>query len=111
MVCDQEKPELLEDGKEYTVDVRGLTRVFYQGWARPPGAAPNMRIFFGTDAKVSYGGQTSLAFKEGTTTFVAGPSLPDTNLNHTPPKPSLFGDSSVNTAVPDSEAPDNKVPE
>jgi hypothetical protein len=92
----------LRDGTKYRVDVTGLTQVIYPDFERPEGP-PSIASFFDTDAKVSYGGQASLAFQEGTTTFVAGPSVPDTTLNHGPLNPSLYHPAFVNTAIPDSE--------
>jgi len=104
----------------YTVKVADdTTQVSYASWKRPEGK-PDERYLSGTDARVSYGGETSAAFQKGTTTFVAGCCLPDTSLDHTSHKSSTFDGSSVNTAIanskvslteiPDSETPDNEVP-
>jgi hypothetical protein len=92
----------LRDGTEYRVDVTGLTQVIFPDLQRPKGP-PSIANFFDTDAKVSYGNETSAPFKEGTTTFVAGPFVPDTTLNHEPLRPSLFHPASADTAVPNSE--------
>jgi hypothetical protein len=96
------KKLILKDGTKCRVDVTGLTQVIYPDFERPEGP-PSIASFFDTDAKVSYGGQASLVFQEGTTTFVAGPFVPDTTLNHGPLLPSLYHPGSTNTAVPDIE--------
>jgi hypothetical protein len=94
---------ILRNGTKYRVDVgEGLTQVIYPDVERPEGP-PSIASVFDTDVKVFYGGQASLAFEEGTTTFVAGPFVPDTTLNHGPLLPSLYHPSSANTAVPYSE--------
>jgi len=100
----------MRDGTEYTVVVDDeRTQVSRASWRRPEGE-PIVAILFGTDPRVSCGGETSPALEKGTTTFVAGPYVPDIVFNHTSPQPTIF-DSSVNTAIPDSEVPDNDMPD
>jgi hypothetical protein len=98
------------DGTEYTVKVNQSTHVSYKGYKQRNGGG-SMAHFSEIDPKVSYGDQTSAPFQRGITTFVAGPSVPNTDPNHTPLRPSIFDTSSVNTAVPNSKVPDSKVPD